>query len=169
MKSEGDQTQAVKVGEGENVGSSEPQSQSMTESESTTSHVFLNAQFEVPNPPGSGDESTTVVKHHFDGKNHKPARIGLKGEPIKVKMTHVSRHMLHFTLSINYFRLMHFFLSQKPQPGEYTYSGMHDHGPLPKPKEGGVFASLIGLCQEAKKSSDKYLTEVIEKEKQSQP
>ena len=44
---------------------------------------------------------------------------------------------------------------------------MHDHGPLPKPKEGGPFARLIGLCLEAKQSSNKFLTEVIEKEKQN--
>jgi hypothetical protein len=42
---------------------------------------------------------------------------------------------------------------------------MHDHGPLPKPKEGGIFAELIGLCLAAKKSSDQYLTEIIAKEK----
>jgi hypothetical protein len=42
---------------------------------------------------------------------------------------------------------------------------MHDHGPLPKPKEGGAFANLIGLCEAAKQSSDRYLTEVIENEK----
>ena len=42
---------------------------------------------------------------------------------------------------------------------------MHDHGPLPQPKEGGQFAQIIGLVNEAKKASDLYLTEVIEKEK----
>jgi hypothetical protein len=42
---------------------------------------------------------------------------------------------------------------------------MHDHGPLPQPKEGGQFAQIIGLVNFAKKASDSYLTEVIEKEK----
>lgn len=42
---------------------------------------------------------------------------------------------------------------------------MHDHGPLPQPKEGGKFAQIIGLVSAAKKASDAYLTEVIEKEK----
>jgi len=42
---------------------------------------------------------------------------------------------------------------------------MHDHGPLPQPKEGGIFSQIIGLVNEAKKASDLYLTEVIEKEK----
>ena len=42
---------------------------------------------------------------------------------------------------------------------------MHDHGPLPQPKEGGQFANIIGLVNEAKKASNEYLTEMIEKEK----
>ena len=53
----------------------------------------------------------------------------------------------------------------QPDPGDYTYSGMHDHGPLPPPKEGGDFAQLIGFVNAAKKASDAYLTELIEKEK----
>jgi len=46
---------------------------------------------------------------------------------------------------------------------------MHDHGPLPVPKEGGKFSQLIGLVTAAKNASDKYLTEVIEKEKAMAP
>lgn len=53
----------------------------------------------------------------------------------------------------------------KPQPGDYSYSGMHDQGPLPQPKEGGQFAQIIGLVISAKNSSDAYLTELIEKER----
>lgn len=43
---------------------------------------------------------------------------------------------------------------------------MHDHGPLPPPKERGEFAQIIGLVNAAKKESDSYLTELIEKEKE---
>ena len=43
---------------------------------------------------------------------------------------------------------------------------MHDQGPLPELKEGGQFAQIIGLVNAAKKASDAYLTEVIEKEKE---
>lgn len=42
---------------------------------------------------------------------------------------------------------------------------MHDHGPLPAPKEGGDIALLIGCVQATKQFSDKFLTEVIKKEK----
>ena len=44
---------------------------------------------------------------------------------------------------------------------------MHDYGPLTPPKEGGVFAELIGCVNEAKNSSDGLLTEVIEAEKKA--
>ncbi len=44
---------------------------------------------------------------------------------------------------------------------------MHDHGPLPAPKEGGDFALLIHMVQQAKKKSDELLTNIIEKEKNS--
>mmetsp|Transcript_18498 Transcript_18498/g.24271 ORF Transcript_18498/g.24271 Transcript_18498/m.24271 type:complete len:125 (+) Transcript_18498:164-538(+) len=61
------------------------------------------------------------------------------------------------------------FKATKPQAGDYTYSGMHDQGPLPPPKEGGDMALLIGCVQEAKKHSDNFLTEVIKKEKLHSP
>eukprot|EP00566_Odontella_aurita_P028821 CAMPEP_0113553364 /NCGR_PEP_ID=MMETSP0015_2-20120614/15573_1 /TAXON_ID=2838 /ORGANISM="Odontella" /LENGTH=144 /DNA_ID=CAMNT_0000454427 /DNA_START=15 /DNA_END=449 /DNA_ORIENTATION=- /assembly_acc=CAM_ASM_000160 len=53
----------------------------------------------------------------------------------------------------------------KPPPGSYTYSGMHDHGPMIPPKEGGGVAALVGFANAARKASDKYLTEIIEEEK----
>lgn len=53
----------------------------------------------------------------------------------------------------------------KPQPGDYSYSGMHDSGPLPPPKEGGPMADLISYIHAAKGACDEYLTAIIEKEK----
>jgi len=41
---------------------------------------------------------------------------------------------------------------------------MHDHGPLPKPKEGGEFALLISLVKEARRNSDELLTRIIKEE-----
>jgi hypothetical protein len=50
-----------------------------------TPRLFLHAEFEVPNPASPGNEkSSTVVKHHFESADYKPALIGLEGEPIKV-------------------------------------------------------------------------------------
>lgn len=51
----------------------------------------------------------------------------------------------------------------QPEAGDYNYSGMHDHGTLPFPREGGEYAQLIGFVCEAKKASDHFLTKVIEK------
>lgn len=87
---------------------------------------------------GCTESSTvTITKQLFDASNCNPAIIGL---PHGIEPT-------------------------KPEPGDYSYSGMHDHGPLPAPKEGGQFAQIIGLVSAAKKASDVYLTELIEREK----
>jgi hypothetical protein len=42
---------------------------------------------------------------------------------------------------------------------------MHDHGALPAPKEGGDFAKLIGMVNQARKHSDELLTKIINEEK----
>ena len=111
--------------------------------------LFLRVQYEVPDLDFGGDNSTTedtpqvqtqatiTKKQSFDASNCPPATIGLPPsvEPVK------------------------------PDPGDYSYSGMHDHGPLPPPREGGKFAQIVGFVHAAKRASDKYLTEVIEKEK----
>lgn len=54
----------------------------------------------------------------------------------------------------------------KPEPGNYQYSGMHDHGPMqPPPKEGGDFGLLVSLALEARRQSDLLLTRIIEEDK----
>lgn len=55
----------------------------------------------------------------------------------------------------------------KPKGGDYNYSGMHDHGPLVEPKEGGDFALLVDVVQKAKEGSDALLTKIIEEEKKN--
>lgn len=79
---------------------------------------------------------STDVEHILDETNCQPSVIGLPQgmEPVK------------------------------PQGGDYKYSGLHDHDVLPKPKEGGDFALLIGIVQEAKKKSDELLTRIIKEE-----
>jgi hypothetical protein len=52
----------------------------------------------------------------------------------------------------------------QPDAGDYSYSGMHDHGALPKLKEGGDFSLMIGLANEARKHSDELLTRIIKEE-----
>jgi len=53
---------------------------------------------------------------------------------------------------------------QKSQPGDFHYSGMHDSGPLPKLKEGGPLALLIGCTKLSKNYNDEFLTRLIEEE-----
>jgi hypothetical protein len=50
-------------------------------------------------------------------------------------------------------------------PGSVGYSGRHDHGPLPSPREGGAYAQLIGCVTAAKDFSNSYLTDVMKQEK----
>lgn len=61
------------------------------------------------------------------------------------------------------------FSQNQPEAGDYSYSGMHDHGPLPAPKEGGDIAQLIGCVEATKRFSDEFLTDVIKKEKAHHP
>mmetsp|Transcript_24280 Transcript_24280/g.37419 ORF Transcript_24280/g.37419 Transcript_24280/m.37419 type:complete len:104 (-) Transcript_24280:388-699(-) len=55
--------------------------------------------------------------------------------------------------------------SKKLEPGDFSYSGMHDQGLLPAMKEGGPYALLIGCVDEAQKSSNELLTSIIQDEK----
>ena len=134
--------------------------------EPTPTSLFLHARFEVPGRDASGENKTdiAVVKQHFNSTDHQPAQIGTEGEPVKVRRR-LNNLIIAADYCIDNMCLLTFI--SKPEPGDFTYSGMHDHGPLPKPKEGGPFAHLIGLCLEAKRYSNKFLTDVIEKEKQN--
>ena len=57
------------------------------------------------------------------------------------------------------------FLPLQLEPGDYSYSGMHDDGPLPAPKEGGLWNQMISNVQAAKRFSDEYMTNIINQEK----
>lgn len=83
------------------------------------------------------NEVSSEVEQTFDATNCTPAILGLPAmvDPVK------------------------------PKGGDYSYSGMHDHGPLPAPKEGGEFSLLIDIVQQAKKNSDELLTKIIQEEK----
>ena len=59
-------------------------------------------------------------------------------------------------------------LISKLEAGDYTYSGMHDQGPLyPKPKESGPYALLLSCTKQANAHSDTLLTEIIENQKKN--
>jgi hypothetical protein len=49
----------------------------------------------------------------------------------------------------------------KPIAGSFAYSGMHDQGLLPEPRQGGRMAELIACVRQAKATNDSYLTEII--------
>eukprot|EP01083_Nonionella_stella_P225062 800549_1 len=53
----------------------------------------------------------------------------------------------------------------KPLGGDYSYSGVHDHGKLPEPKEGGDIALLLNMVKKAQEGSDELLTRIIKEEK----
>lgn len=56
----------------------------------------------------------------------------------------------------------------KPQAGDEKYSGLHDSGPLPPPKEGGDMAILLHCVQQAKQLNDQFLTEQMSLAKKKQ-
>jgi hypothetical protein len=56
------------------------------------------------------------------------------------------------------------FACQKPQPGHYSYSGMHDTGELPPLREGGHMADMISYVLAAKSYNDEYLTALMNEE-----
>ena len=113
----------------------------------STPRLFMHVQYKVPGFIDDGGSSSaeqaivTTTNQSFDASNCPAAIVGLHPsvEPVK------------------------------PNPGDYSYSGMHDHGPLPPPKEGGQFAQIIGFVNAAKNASDAYLSGVIEKEKADAP
>jgi len=118
----------------------------------STPRLFMHVQYKVPSFTDDGGSSAeelhtqkqaivTTTKQLFDASNCPAAIVGLHPSVEAVK----------------------------PDPGDYSYSGMHDHGPLPPPKEGGQFAQIIGFVNAAKNASDAYLSDVIEKEKADAP
>lgn len=99
-----------------------------------SSSISINVRFSYPST--NSEDEGTIIEKIFDESNCEPARLGLRPGVEAVK----------------------------PQGGDYSYSGMHDHGSLPPPKEGGDFAKLIGMVNEARKHSDEVLTKAINKE-----
>ena len=55
----------------------------------------------------------------------------------------------------------------QPEAGSFEYSGMHDHGPLVPPREGGDIAQLIGCVQAAQTFNNDFMTQILQVEKES--
>mmetsp|Transcript_23977 Transcript_23977/g.68916 ORF Transcript_23977/g.68916 Transcript_23977/m.68916 type:complete len:122 (+) Transcript_23977:123-488(+) len=99
--------------------------------------MSIRQTFTIPQTKGAA--AATATEQTFDASNVSPATVGLApGES-----------------------------AAKAEPGSYAYTGMHDHGAFQSPKDGGPIALLIGCANEAQKASDKYLTEIIEREKKA--
>ena len=47
---------------------------------------------------------------------------------------------------------------------QVAYTGRHDHGPLPPPRQGGPYEKLIGCVHAAKEFSNAFLTNVMKQE-----
>lgn len=95
---------------------------------------------DIPAAPSAPESTTTTTTKLFDASNTVESMVGLLPgiKPIP------------------------------SQPGDYSYSGMHDQGPLPALKEGGpTTAVLLGCIQAAKEYNNVFLSELIEKEKQT--
>ena len=54
-----------------------------------------------------------------------------------------------------------------PEPGDVSYSGMHDQGPLPRlNEERGPMSLLLNATHAAKTFNDQFMTKMIQKEKE---
>lgn len=102
--------------------------------------MSIRQTFTIPQQTQEAAAAASATEHHtFDASNVSTATVGLApGES-----------------------------AAKAEPGTYAYTGMHDHGAFQAPKEGGPIALLIGCANEAQKASDKFLTEIIEREKKA--
>jgi hypothetical protein len=50
----------------------------------------------------------------------------------------------------------------QPLAGDFSYSGVHDHGQLPDLRQGGPMALLIACVEQAKQKNDSFLTAEIQ-------
>ena len=64
-----------------------------------------------------------------------------------------------------FFFFVFYFL--QPKPGDVSYSGMHDQGPLPRlNEERGPMSALLNATHAAKTFNDQFMTKIIQKEKE---
>ena len=127
------------------------------------------------------DGETTRTSETFDASHSDASevRVGLPigFEPVKVRFdqefkdNRMDQPSLSFTTNDWCSFASRFFVENQifqAQPGDDAYSGMHDQGPLPAPKEGGPIAFLIGCTRLAKGHNDAFLTNCIQQEKSKQ-
>mmetsp|Transcript_27974 Transcript_27974/g.58794 ORF Transcript_27974/g.58794 Transcript_27974/m.58794 type:complete len:156 (+) Transcript_27974:55-522(+) len=116
--------------------------------------LFLHMQFDIP--------SLAIVNNDVEGGS---IQNGVESASVKTAATkRVDQWFDNKLCDAAVVGLPEGVEPVKPESGDYSFSGMHDHGTLPAPKEGGRFAQLIGFVDQGKKASDKYLTAIIEAE-----
>lgn len=134
---------------------SQPEISSLSSPRQTTVQVKASYWIRQPGEANSGSSSTT---------NESPTRIQCFGPTPNggLDRSHTTIADPHII------GLPEGALPTKRDAGDYSYSGRHDHGPLPPLKEGGPLAILLACTQSAKDFNDGYLTEVIAKQQKSE-
>ena len=105
-----------------------------------------------------------VAEKEFNSVNVETNRLGLPlgSVPVKVSGDYTTVvSTLPFSTSHSFDNIYRI----EPPPGDYSYSGVHDSGPLLPPKEGGLMADMISFVTKAKEFNDTFMTNIIEKEK----
>mmetsp|Transcript_26753 Transcript_26753/g.63807 ORF Transcript_26753/g.63807 Transcript_26753/m.63807 type:complete len:169 (-) Transcript_26753:67-573(-) len=129
------------------------------ESHNSSSGIEGGAQQDDDTPPPSAAASTSVS--YFDS-NGTTTTTTTNGDQETVE-GETKNERLRFGLPVG----VDADKPGKPEPGDVSYSGMHDQGPLPRlNEERGPMYVLLNATRAAKTFNDQFMTEMIQKEKE---